>query len=170
MSRTLPHSESRGGLFARDLAAWAEEQAHALAEHRLDAVDFDHLAEIVGDLAAERTLELQARIGVILTGLLRWAEQVDLRGHSWAATIDIQRDLVDRLLKESPSLRLSVPHLIAAVYPEAKARAVLESALFDDSFSESCPFTDDEVLSMGFLPDPYGDDAIRGEGWWRRRP
>ena len=121
-------------------------------------------------LAAERAAELQARLGVILTGLLRWAEQVDLRGHSWAATIDIQRLRVGGLLRESPSLRGSVADLIAAAYPEAKARAVLESALFEDSFSESCPFTESEVLTVGFLPDPYGDDAVRGAGWWRRRP
>ncbi|MFY9289656.1 MAG: DUF29 domain-containing protein [Methylorubrum rhodinum] len=166
----MSESKPKGEPFALDLADWADGQAEALREHRFEAVDFDGLARIVGDLAAERTRELQARLGVILTGLLRWAEQVDLRGHSWAATIDIQRHVVDRLLKESPSLRAALPSLIAAAYPEAKARAVLESALFDESFSESCPFTEEEVLARSVFPDPYGDDAIRGADWWKRRP
>lgn len=170
MSRPVSDLEPNSEPFAVDLADWAERQAEALREHRLEAVDFDRLAQVVGDLAAERTGELRARLGVILTGLLRWAEQVDLRGHSWAATIDIQRHVIDRLLKESPSLRAALPGLIADVYPEAKARAVLESALFDDSFSESCPFTEEEVLTRGLFPDPYGDDAIRGADWWKRRP
>ena len=170
MSRPVSDLDLSGERFTLDLADWAERQAEALREHRLEAVDFDHLAQVVGDLAAERTRELQARLGVILTGLLRWAEQVDLRGHSWAATIDIQRHVVERLLRESPSLRAALPSLIAAAYPEAKARAVLESALFDESFSESCPFTEEEVLARGVFPDPYGDDAIRGADWWKRRP
>lgn len=169
----MPHPDSEplapGELFAADLAAWAEAQARVLREQRLDALDFDHLSGIVNDLAVERMGELEARLSVILTGLLRWGEQVDLRGHSWAATIDIQRHRVERILAESPSLRPTVPSLIAAAYPSAKARAVLESALFDDSFPESCPFTEDEILRDGFFPDPYGDDAIRGEGWWKRR-
>ncbi|MDP4024809.1 DUF29 domain-containing protein [Methylobacterium sp. NEAU 140] len=156
--------------FEADLAAWADAQARALREGRSADLDAAHLARLVEDLALERKTELQARLGVILTGLLRWAEQVDLRGHSWAATIDIQRLQVDAILEESPSLRPAVADLIAAAYPEAKARAVLESALFDESFSESCPFTDDEVLRVGFLPDPYGDDAVRGAGWWKRHP
>ncbi|MEH3116838.1 MAG: DUF29 domain-containing protein [Methylorubrum populi] len=168
MSR--PESTPSDTLFSADLAAWADAQAEALRAQRLDALDFDHLSEIMDELAVEYENELRARLGVFLTGLLRWAEQVDLRGHSWAATIDIQRLRVERLLTESPSLRAALPRLIAATYPEAKARAVLESALFDDSFSESSPFTEDEVLRSGFFPDPYGDDAIRGEGWWRRAP
>lgn len=161
---------STADLFDADLAAWTEAQASALREGRVDAIDAAHLSQMVEALVAERAAELQARLGVILTGLLRWAEQVDLRGHSWAATIDIQRFQVDDILRENPSLRRSVADLIAAAYPEAKARAVLESALFEESFSESCPFTDDEVLTVGFLPDPYGDDAIRGPGWWKRSP
>lgn len=168
MSRV--RSASPSALFDVDLAAWADAQADALREGRLEDLDAVHLSGLVEALATERETELRARLGVILTGLLRWAEQVDLRGHSWAASIDIQRFQVHDILRESPSLRGAVPDLIAAAYPEAKARAVLESALFEESFSESCPFTEDEVLTVGFLPDPYGDDAIRGPGWWKRSP
>jgi hypothetical protein len=66
-------------------------------------------------------------------------------------------------------LRPALPTLVAEVYPAAKARAVLESALFDESFSDSCPFSEEEILMDGFFPDPYGDDAIRGPGWWKRQ-
>ena len=164
-----PISTPSSELYGADLAAWADAQARALREERIDALDFDHLSAVISELAAEQGRELQARLEVILTGLLRWAEQVDLRGHSWAATIDIQRHRVERLLRQNPSLRPAVPVMVAAAYPAAKARAVLESALFDDSFSGSCPFTEDEVLRGGFFPDPYGDDVIRGEGWWKHR-
>lgn len=158
----------RHALFSTDLSAWAEEQAHLLAAGEVEAIDHAHIAEIVRDLGERERREIRDRLGVILTGLLRWAAEVDLRCDGWAITIDRQRRRVASLLDDSPSLRPQLPWLVAEVYPEAKARAVLESALFDDSFSESCSFTDEEILTPGFLPDPHGDDAIRGAGWWRR--
>lgn len=156
-------------LYAADLHAWSDAQVRALREGRFDQLDYEHLGEVVGRLGSRERREVRARLGVILTGLLRWAEQVDLRSHGWAATLDIQRLSIARLLRNNPSLRPDLPALIADVYPAAKARAVLESALFDDSFSDSCPFTEEEILTDGFFPDPYGDDPIRGPGWWKRQ-
>ena len=161
----------RRDLFSTDLSAWSEEQARLLAACEVEAIDHARTAEIVRDLGEGERRELRDRLGVILTGLLRWAAQVDLRClrcDGWAITVDRQRRLVASLLDDSPNLRPELPWLAAEVYPEAKARAVLESALFDDSVFASCPFTDEEILMHGFLPDPHGDDAIRGPGWWRR--
>lgn len=155
-------------LFSADLSAWAEEQTRLLAAGEVEAIDHAHIAAIVRDLGERERREIRDRLGVILTGLLRWGAEVDLRSEGWAITIDRQRRLVAARLADSPSLRPELPWMVAEVYPEAKARAVLESALFDDSFSESCPFTDEEILMPGFLPDPHGDDAVRGPDWWRR--
>lgn len=154
-------------LFLRDLSAWADDQARALREDRRGDVDHARLASEVGRLASRQRRELQARLGVILTGMLRWAREVDLRSHGWAVTLDHQRGAVARILAGNPSLRADLPLLIARAYPLAKRRAVLESPLFEDSFPESCPFAEDEVLTRGYYPDPYGDDAVRGEGWWK---
>ena len=168
MSRT--RQAARNDLYAVDLSAWAEAQARALHEQRFDALDHDRLSGLVASLAARERREIRDRLGIILTGLLRWAEQVDLRCHGWAATIGVQRLHVEQLLRDNPSLRPVVPTLVADIYPAAKARAVMESALFGSSFSAGCPFTEAEILTDGVFPDPYGDDAIRGEGWWRRIP
>lgn len=164
-----PFDLVRDDLYASDLNAWSEAQARALREGRLDDLDHEHLREIVDRLGLRERREIRARLGVVLTGLLRWAEQVDLRCHGWAATLGIQRLHIDGLLRDNPSLRPTLPILIAEAYPAAKARAVLESGLFDDTFSESCPFSEEEVLKDDFLPDPYGDDPIRGQGWWKRQ-
>ena len=157
------------GLYAADLHAWSEAQARALRDGRFASLDHEHLREVLDRLGQRERREVKGRLGVILTGLLRWSEQVDLRCHGWAATLDIQRMHVARLLRDNPSLRPALPTLVAGIYSAAKARAVLESALFDDSFSDSCPFSEEEILLEGFFPDPYGDDAIRGAGWWKRQ-
>lgn len=152
--------------FSVDVSAWADAQARALREGRTSRLDHPNLSAMVGRLGLRERHELRARLGVVLTGLLRWAEQVDLRCHAWAATLDAQRHRIDRSLRDNPSLHRELPELIARVYPAAKARAVLESTLFEDSFPDACPFTDEEILTVGTYPDPHGDDAIRGAGWW----
>lgn len=152
--------------FSADLSAWAEAQARALREGRTGRPDHGNLSAVVGRLGLRERHDLRALLGVVLTGLLRWAEQVDLRCHGWAATLDNQRLRIERSLRDDPSLRREIPDLIARIYPAAKARAVLESALFDESFPDSCPFSDSEILTVGVYPDPHGDEAIRGEGWW----
>lgn len=155
-------------LYAADLCAWADEQVSALRENRMADLDRVRMAGVVARLGWRERRVLRARIGVVLTGMLRWAQEVDLRCHGWAVTLDKQRYQIERLLRDNPSLGADLPTLVAEIYPLAKARAVLESGLFDDSFSEGCPFTDDEILTVGCYPDPYGDDAVRGIGWWRR--
>lgn len=156
-------------LYAADLSAWADAQVGILQDGRWGDLDRKHLADILDRLGSRERRELQDRLGVVITGLLRWAEQVDLRCHGWAATLAIQRLHVDRLLKDNPSLSFDVPDLIAKAYPAAKERAVLESALFDESFSAACPFSEAEIRRQDFLPDPYGDDVVRGDDGWKRR-
>lgn len=151
--------------FSVDLSAWAETQARALREGRTGRLDHNNLSAIVSGLGLRERRDLRARLGVILTGLLRWAEQVDLRCHGWAGTLDGQRQRIDRILRDNPSLCREIPELIARIYPVAKARAVLESMLFDESFPDACPFSEGEILTAGFFPDPHGDDAVRGEDW-----
>ncbi|MGU3540537.1 DUF29 domain-containing protein [Methylobacterium sp. A54F] len=157
----------RNDLFATDLTAWYEAQALALRDGRFGDLDHERLSGLIGELAAERRQALRAHLGIVLTALLRWAEQVDLRNGSWAASINIQRYRIAAILAENPGLVPRLPVVIAAAYPEARARAVLESDLPDDSFPAACPFTDAEILRVGYMPDPYGDDAIRGVGWWK---
>lgn len=159
---------SVGGLAAADYHAWTERQADALREERLADLDARRLAEEIDALGEADREEIRLRLGVLLTGLLRWAYEVDLRSRGWDVTIDRQRARIARLLSDSPSLASYPDDIVPEIYPQAKARAVLESGLFDDSFPEGCPFLLNEILDPDFLPDPFGDDAIRGENWWRR--
>lgn len=53
-SATLPSSE----LHERDYYSWAQEQARALREHRIEGIDWDNLAEEVEDLGRSETARL----------------------------------------------------------------------------------------------------------------
>lgn len=106
---------------------------------------------------------IKERIRVLLTALLRWAYQVDVRSVALSSTIMAQRHAIERILDDSVSLRPIARELVIDIYPEAKQAAVIESGLFTESFPEGLPFLPDEVFDASFLPDPFGDDAIRGD-------
>lgn len=168
MTRTPTH-HAHNDLYRSDLAAWLDRQSEALRERRLAEIDHERLAAAVATLGRPVLQGVRNHLAVILTGLLRWAYEVDLRSHGWAATIDKQRLALAHLILESPSLASRLDRDIAAVYPAAQQRAVLESGLFEESFPAACPFSANEVQERGWFPDPFGDDAVRGEGWWKRR-
>ncbi|WP_161142129.1 DUF29 family protein [Propylenella binzhouense] len=143
--------------YQRDRTAWASEQARLLRARRLPEIDAANVAREIEGLAAEDVPVLRERIRILLTALLRWAYQPDLRSTALASTMAAQRWRIEAVLKDSASLRPLVADLVVEAYPEAKRLAVLESGLFDESFPEGLPFLPHEVLDFDFRPDPFGE-------------
>jgi Domain of unknown function DUF29 len=56
------------------------------------------------------------------------------------------REQIEDILEQSPSLRRLLPELLARNYPRARAQAASETALPEDAFPATPPFTLDEVL------------------------
>jgi hypothetical protein len=82
--------------------------------------------------------------------LLKWHYQPDLRRRSWRSTIRTQRQEIEDLLADNPSLRARLPEFVAAAYPRARADALDETGLLD--LPEEPPFTIEQAL-CGALPD-----------------
>jgi len=99
-------------LYERDFYAWTQEQAALLRSGQLERLDRVHLAEEIEALGRQERRELVNRLGILLGHLLKWQFQPHLRGKSWRATLSEQRRQIQRLLKESPSLK---PELAAAL-------------------------------------------------------
>ncbi len=139
-------------LYERDFYAWTQEQAALLRSGRLDQLDVAHLAEEIEALGRQERRELVSRLGILLGHLLRWQFQPQLRGKSWRATISEQRRQIQRLLKESPSLK---PELLAAL-PEAYQDGILlvvkETPLSEEDLPAECPYTLEQVMDLGFYP------------------
>jgi hypothetical protein len=140
------------GLYERDFHAWTEEQAELLRAGRTQALDLAHLAEEVEGLTISQRRELMARLVVLLTHLLKWRFQPELRSRSWRATILTQRQELDDLLEQSPSLGRHVDDMVPRAYAKAVARAEQETGIEAAKFSALCPFSRDQILG-DWLPD-----------------
>lgn len=105
-------------LYEEDFVRWTEVQAKALRDAaRAGAnlpLDWENLAEEVGDLGISQRNALRSRIATIIEHLMKLElspAQEPRRG--WAETVVRTRLRIERLLKDSPSLRREVPQIIA---------------------------------------------------------
>jgi hypothetical protein len=140
--------------YETDFYAWTVEQARLLRGGELSAIDTANIAEEIESLGRSDRRELESRLTVLVMHLLKWSGQPELRSKSWSATIREQRRQIEKLLRESPSLRSFVADALSRAYADAREDAVEETGLGEGDFPTECPFALDEVLSRNFLPGP----------------
>ena len=137
----------------RDYYAWALEAAEHLRAGRLSEVDLNGVAEELEDMGKAQRHALASHLKVLIVHLLKWRYQPRLRGVSWRLSITNARDEIAELLEDSPSLRSMIGERVARRYPAARSRAALETGLAEDTFPQSCPFTEDQLLDPTCWPD-----------------
>ena len=89
---------------------------------------------------------------MLLVHLLKWHLQRSRRSRAWHATIVTQRQEIEDLLEQSPSLRPKLASALNKNYARAVQRARAETGLGRGRFSSDCPFTFDQILDPEFLP------------------
>jgi hypothetical protein len=141
-----------GTPYEQDIVAWAMEQAALLRAGNLSAIDIQHIADEIEDVARSERCELSRRVSTLLAHLLRWQHQPGRRCSSWVSLIKIQRRGIALALRATPSLSasLSDPDWLEGTWDDAVGKAIEETGL--DDFPESCPWSMDQVLSVEFLP------------------
>jgi hypothetical protein len=138
-------------LYRTDFHAWLGEQAKLLRAGDVAGLDLENLAEEIEASGGSQRRELRSRLRVLILHLLKWQVQAEHRHRSWKSTIDSQRDEIDDLLDQNPSLGQTVPDTIRLVYPKAIRKALEETGLIDDPFPSECPFAAEQVLDHAFL-------------------
>jgi hypothetical protein len=140
-------------LYNQDFHAWAEQQARLLRCGQLADADLEHIAEEIATLGASERRELESRLKVLLLHLLKWQYQPQNRSAGWIGSIDEQRDQIDTLLRQSPSIKRLVPEYVDYAYPKARRSALHETGLSQDVFPAQCPFSEQAILDPEFWPD-----------------
>jgi len=147
-----PSAGEMAELYDRDFVLWTEEMARLLRERRFGGLDIENLAEEVESMGKRDRREVLSRLEVLLTHLIKWQIQPDHRGGSWQSTINVQRTRLCLVLQDSPSLRRALSRNLSRVYENAKRSAALETGL-RPALPKVCPFTIDQILDAGFLPE-----------------
>jgi hypothetical protein len=143
--------------YDEDFVLWTGRQAALIRAGRFELVDWENVAEEVESLGVSDRRQLRNRLAVLMMHLLKWQLQPMHRSRSWQSTIRVQRGRIERLLKDSPSLRREVADLARDEYPAAREEASAETGFAARTFPKSLPYTAEQILDDGFYPGPIDE-------------
>ncbi len=132
---------------ATDAAGWAEAQAAALRERRVDLLDWDNLAEEIADVSGRERDKIESAMVILMAHLLKWEFQASRRLGSWAITVSEQRNRVLRGLRDNPSLRSRASAMMLDSYHSARNAAAKQMGVVRRTLPTICPFSYDEIMT-----------------------
>ncbi len=137
-----------------DFYQWTQHQATLLRHGEFNRVDLDlsNIAEEIESMGRGQVHSLSSYLHNVMMHLLKWQYQPERCGNSWRLSIENGRHQIQRLLKDSPSLKPKVATLLADEYRQARKIAALETDLPLLTFPEQCPFTSEQITG-DYWPD-----------------
>jgi len=141
-------------LYETDYYQWAKHQAELLQKNDFLAMDIEHLIEELEGMARSDKRELESRLTVLITHLLKWNLQSSLKEHwqGWEKTIIEQRTQLESLLDKMPSLHPSLEPIVQDAYPYALKWVIRETRLSKETFPSHCPYSVNQLLDHDFYP------------------
>ena len=137
-----------------DIYGWAIHTAKLLRNKEMNDVDFDNVIEEIEALGRSEKHELTSRLAVLMTHLLKWQYQPNMRGHSWKYSIIEQRNKSKRELRDNPSLKSKLEEILKDAYEDSTVMAARETGLDSKAFPMNCPYTLEQIMDDKFYPEP----------------
>lgn len=137
----------------KDAYGWAIHTARLLRDKKMSEVDFDSVIEEIEGMARGDEYELINRLSLVISHLLKWQFQPNMRSHGWVYTIREQRKRIKIHLKKNPSLKSKVDESFLDAYDVAISKAANETVLNEKDFPAQCPYTFDQIMNDEFYPE-----------------
>lgn len=139
-------------LYEKDFNLWIEQTVNQLKKGNLTDLDIENLIEEIDSMGRSDKREIYSRLKVLLMHLLKWKYQPEKRTPSWVNTIDEQREQLELILKDSPSLKPYFRDILLECYQKAVRAASNETHLSPQTFPVDCPFNLEQILNPDYLP------------------
>jgi hypothetical protein len=139
-------------LYEQDYSLWLETTAKHLREKLFAEIDLTNLIEEIEAMGRSEKRAVRSQLTRLLMHLLKWEYQPKRRSYSWLDSIKDARKQIERLLRDSPSLKIHLNDSFVQCYQDAREDAADETRLPINTFPKTCPLTLEQVLDKGFLP------------------
>jgi len=153
---TRSAAPEKQSLYERDYYSWALEQARALSERRIEDLDWENLAEEVGDLATRQRRALTSQSARLIEHLLKsaFARSVVLQNNRriWDLSLREARRAIRRRLAESPGLQSSAHELFEEAWLDGRDEALKFLELPDDAIPETPTWSFEQAMDDNFNP------------------
>jgi len=153
MARAKDAVRAKPSLYERDYSLWVEEQVALLKAGAFERLDLANLTEEIADMARSQRRAIRSHLVVLLTHLLKWQYQSSHRSTSWAGSIVEHRRCIGEEIEDSPSLAQYPGEVFERCYRAAREQAAAETGLPLSRFSDTSPYSVEQALDRGFLPD-----------------
>jgi len=138
-------------LYDSDIALWADRQADAIRRHADNEIDWENVAEEIESVGKSEQREIESRLAVLCSHLLKWCAQPRRRSRSWTGSITDARSQIARVLRDSPSLKSHPAKVLAEAYADGRRQAEAETGL--KKLPAECPWPIEQILSHDFWPE-----------------
>jgi hypothetical protein len=148
-------SETTKTLYEQDFYQWLETTAKLLKARHFEALDLENLIEEIESMGRSEKRELENRLIAIIEHLLKllyWYSETEYNASGWRGTVIEQRRQVERLLKDSPSLKFFVGEIFLECYEIARKDILKKYELPPEMFPLHPPFGLTEALNPDYLP------------------
>ena len=140
-------------LYEVDGHDWYFKNAQLIREGKLSEIDVENVAEELESMGRGEEDKLESFLTQLFLHLLKWKYQPARRGSSWEISIKKQRVHARRHMKRNPSLKGCLEEVVRDSYEDAKLEAAQETGLLLEAFPEQIPFTLEQALTEGWLPE-----------------
>lgn len=137
----------------KDVYGWAVHTAQLLRDKKMNEVDFESVIEEIEGMARSDEYELINRLSLVISHLLKWQFQPNMRSHSWTYTIKEQRKQAKIHLRKNPSLKSQQDNILADAYDIAISKAAKETSLDEKDFPADCHYTFEQIMDDEFYPE-----------------
>jgi hypothetical protein len=141
-----------GPQYDTDFYAWTESQAKALRGKRWQALDVENLAEEIESLGRSERYAIESHLINLLTHLLKWRyDPAQEPRCGWRLTSrNARREIAKRA---TGSLQHYPAQYLASAYAQAREDAADETGLPLATFSDTCPWSFEQIMDVNFLPE-----------------
>ena len=158
LKQLQPQQSDATSLYSQDYYAWVKEQIRLLYLQQSDQLDLEHLPDELDTLAWLTQKEIETNLEIICNHLLKYKYAREYLNDepccsSWRSALWMARDNIASELEKSPSLQDYPAEELDFQYEMATNHVYQEIELPDVTLPQNCPWTIDQVLSEGWLPD-----------------
>ena len=148
--------QAESALYDSDFYSWANDQARALLDHRIEELDWENLAEEVADLARRERHAFRSQCARLIAHLLKFAfsppAEIERNGRLWRlSSIEARSELTD-LLADNPGLRPSIGELFEAAWRIGRLQALRAIEVPDEAISKAPLWSFDQAIEENFIP------------------
>ncbi len=148
-------------LYNQDYYLWLKTTQEQLARGEFSALDIANLIEELADMGKSEKRAIESNLTILIMHLLKYQYQPQKHSNNWLFTIREHRRRLEKLFKDSPSLKQYCTEIFHEFYQDARELTAAETGLSLEIFPRKTPFKIEETLNPAFFPSRKSDEYYK---------